>query len=393
MGALGIRTGGDVELSGGCSNVAGYLSGTTVERYDLLARNSVHCRRAVVVARGAVSMGGLSFAAIDVETANSSRGSICAIGVTVVRDGKPAEAGAWLCKPPAGLEFFNWHNIRVHGISAAMVADQPVFSERWPEVSGMVDGLPLIAHNAGFDSGAIREACGRSGIHVPDWEFSCSLALARRHLDLDSYRLPQVAAALGIEFTNHHDAAADAAAAADIVIALAERTGADSLAALERMVVGTRLRLEPAERETLRTGPGGWPDSGSDDIARPREERRAHRSWFSREELVLPEINSGTPGHPLHGETIVFTGDLGSMTRQEAWNAIASHGATPAKNVTRRTTALVIGDGFRGGDPDAFTTTKARRVAELRARGQRIDVLDETTLLARLGTDAVVASQ
>ncbi|WP_040815965.1 exonuclease domain-containing protein [Nocardia concava] len=318
-------------------------------------------------------MAGLSFAAIDVETANSARGSICAVGVTVVRDGRREATASWLCRPPAGLDFFNWHNIRVHGISAAMVADQPCFGERFPEVVATVGDLPLIAHNAGFDSGAIREACVRSGIQAPAWDFSCSLSLARRHLNLDSYRLPHVAAALGIDFTNHHDAAADAAAAADIVIALAERSGVDSLAALERLVVDRPLRTEP-----VRAASG---------IARaqPEVRERPRRSWFGHEELVIPTVTGTDPTHPLCGEIIVFTGDLTAMKRQEAWNAIAAHGATPARNVTRRTTGLVIGDGFQGTDPAAFTTSKARRVVELRARGQRIEVMDEAGFLACLG--------
>ncbi|MFE3228967.1 exonuclease domain-containing protein [Nocardia sp. NPDC059228] len=422
-------------------------------------------------------MAGLSFAAIDVETANSARGSICAVGVTVVRDGRRGETASWLCRPPAGLDFFSWHNIRVHGISAAMVADKPEFAQRWPEVESLVGELPVIAHNVGFDSSAIREACGRSGIRIPAWSYSCSLALARRHLSLDSYRLPHVAAALGIDFTNHHDAAADAAAAADIVIALAARAGVDSLAALQRIVVDRPLRADRASRKSaadrLIPVPGkharqtsvsagrtmemsvsaGWPVeppmtagrteamSGPTrrDVAAPRAVGRAveapeaagptmetpgsagrtlevlgpsgrmsqtpvpagrtestafsavprsRRSWFGREELVLPTVIGSDSSHPLRGEIVVFTGDLVAMTRQEAWDAIAACGATPARNITRRTTLLVIGDGFRGVDPDAFTTTKARRVAELRTRGQRIEVMDEAAFVACVGAGA-----
>lgn len=337
-------------------------------------------------------MAGLSFAAIDVETANSARGSICAVGVTVVRDGRREETASWLCRPPAGLEFFNWHNIRVHGISAAMVADRPEFVELFPEVVATVGELPLIAHNAGFDSGAIREACARSGIQTPAWDFSCSLSLARRHLNLDSYRLPHVAAALGIDFTNHHDAAADAAAAADIVIALAARSGVDSLAALESMVVDRPLRVEPTSRtyatRTRRTRPAAA-DARSAELADKTThgpgERAPRRSWFGREELVLPTVTGDDPSHLLYGEIVVFTGDLAAMTRQEAWNAIAACGATPARNVTRRTTRLVIGDGFRGVDPAEYSTSKARRVVELRSRGQRIEVMDEAAFVACLG--------
>lgn len=310
----------------------------------------------------------MSFAAIDVETANSARGSVCAVGVAVVRDGRRVVTESWLCRPPAGMDFFSWHNIRVHGISAGRVAGEPTFGERWPEVLRVVDGLPVIAHNARFDSAAIREACGHSGIRAPEWEFACSLAISRRHLDLESYRLPNVAEALGVARFSHHDAAADAAAAADIVLALAERTGAGSLSELERS--GTD---RPSRGWSVGRGARG-----------ERREQRERGSWFPRAELVMPEVTGTDPNHPLYGQIIVFTGDLAKLTRQQAWDAIAACGATPARNVTRRTTCLVIGDGFTGADPAAFTTTKAARVVQLRAAGHRIEVLDETGLLARL---------
>ncbi|MCP9619921.1 hypothetical protein NMK54_07050 [Nocardia otitidiscaviarum] len=241
------------------------------------------------------------------------------------------------------------------------MAGEPAFGEVWPEVVRVVGGLPVVAHNAGFDSGAVREACGHSGIDAPGWEFRCSLAIARRHLDLESYRLPDVAGALGVELIAHHDAGADAVAAADIVVALAARVGVDSLAELERL----------GEVRPYRPVRGG---SG----------RRQRRSAFPRAELVMPEVSGGDPGHPLSGQVVVFTGELAAMSRQEAWDAIAACGATPARNVTRRTTCLVIGDGFEGTEPGAFTTVKARQVAELRAKGFQVEVMDERQFLARL---------
>ncbi len=289
------------------------------------------------------------------------------MGISVVLDGVRVATRSWLCRPPASVDFFAYHNVRVHGISAHMVAYEPEFAERWPGVVEVVADLPLVAHNAGFDSGAVREACGLSGIDSPSWEFSCSLALARRHLDLDSYRLPHVAEALGVELISHHNAAADAQAAADIVVALARRAGVGSLAELERM---GEMRVGRAPRRAKR------------EAAVPRE----RRAYFGREELVMPEVFGTDPGHPLYGQIVVFTGDLAGMSRQQAWDAIAACGAVPAKNVTRRTTCLVVGDGFSGDDAGMFTTTKARRVVELRAKGHRIDVLDEGRLVSYLGS-------
>ena len=82
------------------------------------------------------------------------------------------------------------------------------------------------------------------------------------------------------------------------------------------------------------------------------------------------------PSHRLYGETIVFTGAL-SMIRMDAWAAAASFGATPEKGVTKRTTILVVGDGFNGHDPADFTTGKSAKAAAWRAKGARIEVLTE----------------
>jgi DNA polymerase-3 subunit epsilon len=72
------------------------------------------------------------------------------------------------------------------------------------------------------------------------------------------------------------------------------------------------------------------------------------------------------------------------MTRQDACDAVARVGATPAKGLTRKTTVLVIGDGFRGDDLAEFQTGKARKALELRAKGQPIEVVTEDELLELL---------
>lgn len=59
----------------------------------------------------------MSFTAFDVETANSSRGSICAIGYAVVREGALIEQGQWLCRPPDEVGHFDAFNVRLHGIT------------------------------------------------------------------------------------------------------------------------------------------------------------------------------------------------------------------------------------------------------------------------------------
>ncbi|WP_280234501.1 hypothetical protein [Nocardia cyriacigeorgica] len=61
-----------------------------------------------------------------------------------------------------------------------------------------------------------------------------------------------VAQALGVDLDNHHEAGADATAAADIAIRLARLAGADDLTGLAH-ATGTRLGLlSPAGRRDCR---------------------------------------------------------------------------------------------------------------------------------------------
>jgi len=173
---------------------------------------------------------GPSFVGFDVETANSDRGSICAIGLTVVRDGRIVDTHSWLCRPPEKLQRFHPRNIDIHGIRPGDVSRQPTFRERFADVLDLVGELPLVAHNASFDIGAIRAASAASGLSWRSLQYGCTLQWARRDLPgLSNYKLPTVSAALDVDLRQHHDASADASAAASVALELMRRNRARSV--------------------------------------------------------------------------------------------------------------------------------------------------------------------
>ena len=110
----------------------------------------------------------LNFVAVDVETANAQRGSICSFGLAVVEDGNVVRTENWLTRPPSQLDWFDGVNISLHGITPDMVADAPPFAERLAQVLEVVGDRPVIAHNAGFDVGAIRQGCDADGLDWPE---------------------------------------------------------------------------------------------------------------------------------------------------------------------------------------------------------------------------------
>jgi DNA polymerase III subunit epsilon len=171
----------------------------------------------------------LDFTAIDFETANSNSASACSVGLVKVRDGEVVDQAGWLIKPPFGYDSFNEWNTRIHGIMAPDVADALLWSEQLPDLVAFADGDALVAHNAGFDMGVIKAACAASFVDCPDFRYLCSLRVARKTYNLDSYRLPVAAMAAGFEDFHHHDALDDSRACAAIVIHAAGRAGAVSL--------------------------------------------------------------------------------------------------------------------------------------------------------------------
>ena len=54
-----------------------------------------------------------NFAAIDFETANQQRTSVCSVGIVIVRDGEIVDSYYSLIKPEP--EYYSYWNTRVHG--------------------------------------------------------------------------------------------------------------------------------------------------------------------------------------------------------------------------------------------------------------------------------------
>lgn len=189
---------------------------------------------------------GLDFTAIDFETANSHSASACSVGMVKVRDGKVVDKAGWLIHPPLGYDAFNEWNTRIHGIMAPDVEDAPLWSEQLPDLVGFAAGDVLVAHNAGFDMGVIAAACAASFVTCPDFTYLCSLQVARRTYNLDSYRLPVAAMAAGFEDFDHHNAQADAEACAAIIVHAARRHEAIDLAHLATITSQQLKAIGPA---------------------------------------------------------------------------------------------------------------------------------------------------
>ena len=159
------------------------------------------------------------FAAIDFETANYDRSSVCSVGVVIVRDGEIVDKFYSLIQPEPN--YYNYWCSQVHGLCRADTDDAPVFPDVWAQIEPLIEGLPLVAHNRPFDEGCLRAVFRTYQMDYPEYEFYDTLAASRRLLrDLENHQLQTVAAACGFCMENHHHALGDAEACAWIAIHL-----------------------------------------------------------------------------------------------------------------------------------------------------------------------------
>ena len=158
------------------------------------------------------------FAAIDFETANRERSSVCSVGAVIVRDGRIVDSIYRLIRPRP--HYYSSFCTRIHGLTAADTAAAPEFPAVWREVAERIGSLPLVAHNAVFDEGCLRACFECWGLTWPDYRFLCTCRASRRVFGhrLPNHRLHTVAAACGYMLDNHHHALADAEACARIAL-------------------------------------------------------------------------------------------------------------------------------------------------------------------------------
>ena len=160
--------------------------------------------------------GPFRFVALDVETANHDRASICQIGVACVRSDNSIETWVTYVDP----QTTHWVFTSLHGIDNKMVSGGPTFAEVLPILERSIGGVQVYQHS-GFDRSAIRAATATLGRSEPDWVWQNSVSVARRAWPElkgnGGHGLASLKNHLGLSF-NHHDAGEDARAAAEVVL-------------------------------------------------------------------------------------------------------------------------------------------------------------------------------
>ena len=149
------------------------------------------------------------YVAFDLETTGLSActDTIIEIGAVLMKDGKELDRFQTFVDPKRPLEK---KIVELTGITDAMVKGAPTIEEILPQFLEFVGGRTLVAHNADFDTGFIREACRKQGLEY-NLTSADTLILAQNLMpQLNKHKLDIVANALSLPEFAHHRAADDA---------------------------------------------------------------------------------------------------------------------------------------------------------------------------------------
>ncbi|MGZ0707489.1 3'-5' exonuclease [Coraliomargarita sp. W4R53] len=149
-----------------------------------------------------------TFTAIDFETAQPKRWSICQVGLVRVEAGVVTKELSLLVRPPE--DTYSSFNTAVHGLTREDTICEPCFDVIWPQIAAFIEGQTVVAHNMAFDGSCLKQTLDFYGLAQPSFEKACTYKLLKKRLNLlcEEYGIP----------LNHHDALSDARACAQLYL-------------------------------------------------------------------------------------------------------------------------------------------------------------------------------
>ncbi|WP_081290463.1 DEDDh family exonuclease [Mycobacterium asiaticum] len=261
------------------------------------------------------------WAVIDVETSGFRPGqarviSVAALGLDAA--GQVEQSVVSLLNP--GVDPGPTH---VHGLTAAMLEDQPQFADIVDDLIEVLRGRTLVAHNVAFDYSFLSAEAELAEAELPVDSVMCTVELARRlELDVDNLRLETLASHWGVTQERPHDAFDDAMVLTGVLAAALERARARDI----------WLPVHPVTRRR-------WPNGRV-----THDELRPLKALAAR--MPCPYLNPGrfVRGRPLvQGMRVALAAEVG-RTHEELVERILYAGLAYSDDVDRETSLVVCNE-------------------------------------------------
>jgi DNA polymerase-3 subunit epsilon len=156
----------------------------------------------------------MDYIGIDFETANNSRISACALGLTFIKNDTVIDEDFHYIQPPKGTRFLQRHK-DIHGISEEDVEYSFTFQELWEDdLKEFFNNNLLVLHNASMDAAILKQLFEHYDITDHNITYACTLNIAKQ-LGLPT-KLLELCEYYDIKIGNHHDAKEDALMCAQV---------------------------------------------------------------------------------------------------------------------------------------------------------------------------------
>ncbi|MCL2621476.1 MAG: exonuclease domain-containing protein [Firmicutes bacterium] len=286
----------------------------------------------------------MKYIAIDFETATSAYYSPCALGIVEFNNIGFVKTEYFLIKPPDN--YYSDSNIRVHRITPDDTKDAPTFDLLWDKIKHYFDDSIIFVHNAVFDISVLKSTLDYYKISQPSFKYCDTKGI---NYIPKSEKVSQSLDALCRYFDiplEHHHALSDAKAAASL-----------AMIAMNKHI------------ETLIQ----YRAKSLDNIAVKRESsafgKNTKISDIKGKEISIVD-------NRFSGKTIVITGNLSMMTREQAFAKIISFGGNPVNSVTSKTDLLV--------NAENKTSTKTKAAEVLQKAGHQIKIVSDEEFMKML---------
>lgn len=296
----------------------------------------------------------MEFITIDFETASAARNSPCELGLTFVKGNQIIDTKSWLIKPKNN-QFDNFNTL-IHGIKPEDVKNKPEFNELWTEIRPLIENQFLIAHNASFDFSVLRKTLETYSLPYPNLNYSCSYIFSKKVWQgLPAYDLKTLCKVNNISL-NHHRAAADSKATAELALKAFELADVKSLDDF----------MEKLQTSVGRLYNGGYS---------PAETKRIYKQTETTK--IVGDPSKHNPNSIFYGRTVVFTGTLSGLLRAEAQKLIAEIGGIIGNDVTKNTNFLIVGQQDYRVVGDDGMSSKQEKAIKLIAKGADLEIISE----------------
>ena len=260
------------------------------------------------------------FVAIDFETANSSRASVCALGMVLFEKGSCIRRDYWLIDPECEFDIANVH---IHHITPDQIEGKPNFKKIWKTISETLRTHTVVSYSR-FDLDVLKESLARYKIRPFSLSFIDVYERTRTKIKgLVNYKLPTVAEYFGISGLKHHNALSDAETCGEILNRLSRIK--------EKQIFATKYATAtPAQQETI-TKLGGHvtptmlASHAENLIAKLKEEKKAAQTAVRNEEKRRKNIEKmvATPPRPTATHNMMLKW---ALEFQQLWNSAITDG-------------------------------------------------------------------